>query len=140
MPKSKKASAVDKLNRKKEKKIVVLETNFAGAKAGQTMLVGTPLMIDAYIRAIPVGQHRTLPAMHNALAKRYKCDVTCPVSTAIFVRMSAEAALEELENGKAEADITPFWRLLSSDEKIAKRLNLDPAWIDHRRELEGLPL
>lgn len=133
-----KLTAVQKLHRKKCEKTVVLEADFAGLKAGQKMLVATPLIVDAFIRKIPPGKHYTVPAMRNILARRHKCDGACPVSTAIFTRMSAEAALEELAEGKTMDDVAPFWRILKSEDKIAKRLKLDPLWIDNQRAAEGI--
>jgi hypothetical protein len=131
-------SATEKLCRKKKEKKVRLESDFAGIKAGQMMFVATPMIVDAYIRAIPMGQHRTVPGMRNELARRNKCDASCPVSTAIFVRMSADAAIEQMEAGKPAEEVTPFWRILRPTDKIATRLKIDPDWIESQRKLEGL--
>lgn len=134
---SSKMTARERMAQKKKSKKVVLEHNFAGIKKGQTMFVATPQIVDNYIRKIPHGETRTIQAMRNILARRYKCDGTCPVSMSFFIRASAEAALEELDAGIAESDITPFWRLLDSKEKIAKRLPLaDLKWLDEKRAME----
>ena len=69
-----KATATEKLCRKKTEKKVRLESDFAGIKAGQMMFVATPLIVDAYIRAIPEGEHRTVPGMRRELARRNRCD------------------------------------------------------------------
>ena len=66
-------TATERLNTKKEMKKVVLEKDFAGIKAGQLMLVGTPQMIDAYIRTIPAGETRTVHRLRNELARKNKC-------------------------------------------------------------------
>ncbi|MEM9331000.1 MAG: hypothetical protein AAGA53_06720 [Pseudomonadota bacterium] len=137
MPTKSKLSACDKLRRKKSPKKVRLEYDFAGIKTGQMMFVGTPMIVDAYIRKIPLGTTRTVVAMRNELARRNKCDATCPVSTAIFVRMVAEAALEELEAGKTSAEIAPFWRVIEGKDKIAKKIKVDPDWIDLQRASEN---
>lgn len=132
-----KMTSKDRLAQKKETKKVVLDHDFAGIKKGQTMFVATPQIVDAYIRKIPYGQTRTILAMRNNLARRYKCDATCPVSTSFFIRMSAEAAIEDLEAGVKSEDVAPFWRLLDSKEKIAKRLPLpDLTWLDDKRAME----
>lgn len=130
-------SATEKLAQKKDKKIVVLDNDFAGIRAGQRMLVGTPKMVDAYIRKVPRGETRTMQRLRNELARRNGCDATCPVSTAIFVRIAAEAALEALEQGAKEEDITPFWRVIAPEDKIAGKLNIDREWIRHRRARES---
>ena len=131
-------SATEKLHRKKNEKIARLESDFAGMKAGQLMFVATPLIVDKYIRSIPEGSYRTVPGMRNELARRHKCDVACPVSTAIFVRMSAEAAIEQMEEGRSAEEVSPFWRILRPTDKIAKKLPIDPEWIKTRRLMEGI--
>lgn len=129
-------TAIEHLNQKKEKKKVILEQNFAGIKAGQLMLVGTPQIVDAYMRKVPRGKTKTMHQLRNELARRHKCDATCPVSTAIFVRIVAQAALEELENGADLGDITPFWRVVAPEDKVAAKLNVDREWIRRQREME----
>lgn len=132
-----KKTAREKLAAKKELKKVVMDKAWAGIQPGQTMLVATPLMVDAYIREIPHGATRTIPEMRNALAAQQGCAGTCPMSTSIFVRMVAEAALEDLAEGKSVSEVSPFWRMITSQDKMAKKLNLDPAWIDEQRQLEA---
>ena len=134
---SKKLTACEKLHRKKDPKKVKLEFDFAGIKAGQTMFVGTPMIVDKYIRSIPNGQNRTIRGLRNELARRNKCDAMCPVSTSIFIRMVAEAAIEEMAEGKTVSDVSPFWRVLESEDKITKKLPIDPDWLDQQRSLES---
>lgn len=134
---AKKLTACEKLQQKKEPKKVKLEFDFAGIKAGQTMFVGTPQMVDKYIRSIPHGQSRTIRGLRNELARRNKCDAMCPVSTSIFIRMVAEAAIEEMGDGKTVSDVAPFWRVLVSEDKITKKLSIDPHWVDEQRSLES---
>ncbi len=130
-------TAKEKLHAKKEPKYVVMEKAFASIKVGETMFVATPLMVDTYIREIPSGETQTIPELREELAKRNNCDGTCPLSTSIFVRMSAEAALEDLDAGTDVADITPFWRVVGPDDKIARKLSIDSGWISQQRELEA---
>ncbi len=118
-------------------KTVRLEFDFAGIPSGSLMFVATPDILAAYIRQIPYGETRTIIAMRREIARRRRCDAMCPVSTAIFLRQIAEAALRELAEGQTLAGVTPFWRLISSGDKIAKRLPVDPAWIDTQRALEA---
>ncbi len=129
-------TALQKLKQKKEKKTVVLEKDFAGIKAGQRMLVGTPQMIDAYIRKIPKGKTKTMRQLRNEIARRHRCDATCPVSTAIFVRVVAQAALEEMDEGADLDAIAPFWRVIAPEDKMASKLAVDGDWIRHQRERE----
>lgn len=132
-----KKTAREKLAAKKEIKKVVMDKAWAGMQPGDTMLVATPLMIDAYIREIPHGETKTIPDMRADLAKRENCSGTCPMSTSIFVRMVADAALEDIAEGKPVSRVSPFWRMITSKDKMAAKLNVDPAWIDEQRNLEA---
>ncbi|MEM7508597.1 MAG: hypothetical protein AAF415_17840 [Pseudomonadota bacterium] len=125
-----------RLSRKAEPKRVMLDRDFAGVRRGQMLFVATPQIVADYIAKIPRGETRTIPQMRGELARRRKCDATCPVSTAIFIRLVAEAAIEEIEEGTPQAEVTPFWRLIAGDYKIARRLPIDGEWIDLQRRLE----
>jgi hypothetical protein len=125
-----------KLNAKKLPKRVQLDKDFAGIKAGSMLFVGTPQIIDAYMRSVPAGETRTIERMRRELARQNKCDATCPVSTAIFMRISAEAAIEQMNTGKVTADITPFWRVIEPQSTIASKLTVDSQWIAQMRESE----
>ncbi len=130
-------TATEKLKQKKSPKKVLLEKDFAGVKAGQWLFVGTPQIVADYIRKIPPGQTRSIVRMRNEIARRRRCDAMCPVSTAIFVRIAAEVAIEEMNAGAKLLEVIPFWRLLAGSDKIAKRLPIDSAWIDRQRDLEA---
>ena len=132
-----KKTAREKLAAEKQPKKVVMDKSWGGMQPGQTMLVATPLMVDAYIRDIPHGDTKTIPEMRNELAAGQDCAGTCPMSTSIFVRMVAEAALEDLADGKAVSEVSPFWRMITSADKMTKKLDIDPAWIDEQRMLEA---
>jgi hypothetical protein len=124
------------LAKKKQAKVVVLEKDFAGIKAGSKLYVATPKVIDQYIRSVPSGQVRTIECLRNELASKNRCTATCPVSTAIFVRISAEAALEELAEGKSLNEVAPFWRVIDPDSKLAARLTVGPDWVATQRAVE----
>lgn len=132
-----KKTAREKLAVQKQPKKVVMEKAYAGIGVGQTMYVATPQIVDAYVRHIPYGETRSVPDMREALAKREACHGTCPMSSAIFARMVAEAALEDMAEGKSPSEVAPFWRLISSKDKIAKKLAIDPAWLDEQRAMEA---
>ena len=130
-------TAKERLEQKKDSKIVILKHDFAGIKCGEKMFVATPRIVDDYIREIPRGEVRVIERLRKELAARRQCDGTCPVSTAIFIRIVAEAALEDLAEGVSVAEITPFWRLVEPESKIAKRLPVDSAWIAQQRAAEA---
>ena len=133
---SKKLTAREKHARRKEAKKIQLEYDFGGAKADQMMFLATPQIGNAYIREIPRGETRSIVAMRNQLARRCGSDSTYPVSTSFFIRILAEAALEDLAEGKALSEVAPFLRVLSSNDKVSKRLPTEPGWLDEQRALE----
>jgi|TARA_A100001388_G_scaffold267466_1_gene241655 hypothetical protein len=136
MPKT----AAERLRESKPEKRVVLDKDFAGVKAGLTLFVANPKIVDQYIRDIPTGQSRTIVQMRRALAQSRNADATCPVSTAIFLRIAAQAAIDEMEDGCETELVSPFWRVLRASDKITERLTIDRRWIDTQRGLEGLDL
>ena len=136
MPKT----AAERLRESKPEKRVVLDKDFAGVKAGLTLFVANPKIVDQYIRDIPTGQSRTIVQMRRALAQSRNADATCPVSTGIFLRIAAQAAIDEMEDGCETELVSPFWRVLRASDKITERLTIDRRWIDTQRGLEGLDL
>ncbi len=126
-------TAIERLNKAKSPKVVILEKDFAGIRAGNRMFVATPKIVDEFINKIPYGRFITMPELRADLAIEYDCDATCPVSTAIFLRVVAEAALEHLEQGAKTADITPFWRVVAPGDKVSARLPIDQKWLEARR-------
>ena len=131
-------TAAERLKDSKPEKRVVLDKDFAGVKAGQTLYVANPKIVDQYVRAIPAGQTRSIVQMREDLARSRDADATCPVSTAIFLRISAQAAIDEMEGGRSKGDVSPFWRVLRASDRITSKLSIDRQWIDAQRVLEGL--
>jgi hypothetical protein len=114
-----------KLQAKKLPKRVMLDKAFAGIPAGSMLFVGTPQIIEAYLKSIPSGETKGVHGLRNELARKNKCDAMCPVSTAIFLRICSEAAIEKLNAGAAVSEVTPFWRVIEADSTIAKKLSID---------------
>jgi hypothetical protein len=61
----------------------------------------------------------------------------CPVTTAIYLRVVAEAALQELAAGKAIDEVTPFWRVVTPDTKVAAKLSCGPDGVEHLARLDA---
>lgn len=129
-------TAGERLAENKEPKKVVLEKNFAGVSKGSLLFVGTPQIVADYMRRIPYGQTRTIDRMRRELARRRKCDATCPVSTAIFIRIAAQAAIDEMDGGTPVTDVIPFWRLIAPEDKVANKLTIEREWIETQRNIE----
>ena len=80
------------------------------------MLIPTPKLVDALIRKVPRGKLLTVGEMRRKLAVDFAADVTCPLTTGIFVRIAAEAAEEDRLNGRQK--ITPYWRVIKDDGNL----------------------
>jgi hypothetical protein len=80
------------------------------------MLVPSPREVDALIRTVPKGRVITVSRIRETLASNHMADVTCPLTTGIFVRIAAEAAEEEARAGKSR--ITPYWRVVKDDGSL----------------------
>lgn len=117
--------------------VEILAKPFGGAPEGARMLVATPRLVDQYIRDIPPGEHRDIPRMRADLAAAHGADIACPLSTSIFARIAAEAALEDAAAGAPPAGVTPFWRLIDEDSKIAGKLSCGPGYIRAQRARES---
>jgi hypothetical protein len=89
-------------------------------------------LLDERIRAIPAGRTHNPVALRADLARENGAVATCPTSTAIFLRIVAERALERLGD-----DPTPFWRVIAPDSLLARKLSCGPDFIRHRRALEA---
>jgi alkylated DNA nucleotide flippase Atl1 len=80
------------------------------APAGGSMVVSTPEEVDAVIRQVKKGRLTTLQHIRDCLARRHGTSIACPVTTGIFINISARAAEEMMAMGNDA--ITPYWRVL----------------------------
>jgi len=83
---------------------------------GRRVLVPTPLLVDEQIRKVKEGKLVTVKQIREKLAKDFKAEATCPLTTGIFIRICSEVAEEDLRNGKKQ--ITPYWRVLKDDGSL----------------------
>jgi hypothetical protein len=127
-----------KMQSKKAAKVVQLEKPFAGIPEGSKLLIATPQIFADYLDAIPKGETRSIVRVRNELARRHKANATCPVTTAIFLRIVAESALEELAAGRAVDQVHPFWRVIEPESTIGKKLSCDSEWLRLLRADEGI--
>jgi hypothetical protein len=138
MSSSKKKSWQEKLEIDRKPVIEKSDKDFAGVKIGQMMLIPTPQIVNAYIRQIPKGKQVDVNTIRKDLAAEYHAEVTCPLTTGIFVRIVAEAAYEAYEKGKPLASITPFWRVIHEKAPTAKKLSFGTSFLKEQRKKEGL--
>ncbi len=83
---------------------------------GTRVLVPTPLLVDKVIRTVKKGKLITVNQIREKLAKEFKADSTCQITTGIFIRICSEVAEEDLKAGKKH--VTPYWRVLKSDGSL----------------------
>jgi alkylated DNA nucleotide flippase Atl1 len=100
--------------------------------AGGEMVVSSPAEVDALVRTIPPGAVITLDDLRSALAGRHNVAVACPVSTAIFLNICARAAEERRAMGVAQAELTPWWRVLKKGGFLNPK---HPGGSDYQAEL-----
>lgn len=101
------------------------------------MVVLSPRVLDDYIRALPPGRVVPWRELRDELAERFSCDATCPVSTAIFLRVVAEAAWEQHRAGRPIAMITPFWRAIEPDSALARKLTCGREFLVNQQNCEA---
>ena len=100
-----------------------------------TMLIPRPLDVDALMRKIKKGKLATQSLMREKLARDFGADVTCPITTGIFVRIAAEAAEEQWRAGKKR--VTPYWRVVRDDGSLNPKLPGGAAAQAARLKYEG---
>lgn len=76
------------------------------------MLISTPREVDAAVHKIKEGKVVTVKQIMEKLADDHHADMTCPMTTGIFLRIVSEVAEEDLLEGKKR--IAPYWRVLKS--------------------------
>lgn len=115
-------SWIEKLNDKKEPQLKRIEIQFADMPAGSNMFIATPQLIDEYVKQIGFGRRIDIKTLRKDLALAHHADYTCPVTTGIFLRIVAEANYEKLQLGKEIDEISPFWRVITPNSPLAKKL------------------
>lgn len=114
-------SAREKLEEAKGLPKIVMDTP-KGA-----MLVPKPLDVDSLIRKVKRGKLVTVGRIRERLARDFGVDWTCPMTTGIFIRVAAEAAEEDLREGRREP--TPYWRVIKTDGSLNEKF---PGGTDHQ--------
>jgi hypothetical protein len=133
-----KTTWAEKLKSPKPHEVKPAPINIAGMKAGQIMLVPTAKIVDDFIRTIPKGSSMDVKTLRARLARKYKAEVTCPITTGYHLKTVAEAAFEAHQNGAKLREITPIWRVLNEHTPTTKKLSYDSGFIMSQRAREGL--
>jgi len=108
----------EKLER--EPKIVAIPPKMVKRFGSGKMLIPSPLDVETLIRKVKKGKLVTQDEIRRRLARNFKVDVTCPITTGIFVHIVAEAAEEDLREGKKQ--MTPYWRVIRDNGSLNEKL------------------
>jgi hypothetical protein len=109
----------EKLHSQDHSKIIEIPARMTKRFGTGTMLIPKPLDVDALIRKTKKGKVITASEIRSRLARDKGVNTTCPVTTGIFVRIVAEAAEEELRDGKKQ--VTPYWRVIRDDGSLNEK-------------------
>lgn len=124
-------SWVEKLHDSKDlPKTVKLNPKGAMHWHGETMIIPSPLEVDKIMKTVPKGELITIDGIRKKLAKKYKTDIACPLTTGIFAWISANAAEEEASLGKTKT--TPYWRTLKTKGELNSKY---PGGIENQKKL-----
>ena len=133
-------SWIEKRDIDKECQVKINPKKFADIPAGTKMLIPTPKIVDKLVKEIPDGIFLHSKQIRKKLANDYNAEMTCPVVTGISMRIISEAAYEEYQKNKDINKITPFWRIVEPDSKLAGKLACGIDFIIERQTQEGIKL
>ena len=102
----------EKLEKPQEPKLVKVPPKMSRFGKGM-MLIPTPLLVNGVLKRVPKGKLITVGSIREKLARDYKANVTCPLTTGIFLRIVAEAAEEDRAQGAKR--VSPYWRVVRDD-------------------------
>ncbi len=131
-------TAREKYDRYTVGKLSRLESAFGGVPAGSLLYISTPRELAEKIRDIPEGQTRSIPELRAELAADHGADATCPVTTAMYMRVLLEMVLDERGEGTPPEEVVPVWRVLESTSPVTRRVDGGADFIAHVRAAEGI--
>lgn len=105
---AKKKSWVEKLNDSKDlPKVEVITPKMSSRWGTGTVAIPAPLEVDEIMKKVPKGKLITINEIREIIAKKHKATIGCPIACGIFAWIAANAADEEMAQGKK--NITPYW-------------------------------
>lgn len=117
--------------------VQVVDKAMLGITPGQKMLISTPREIAEAVKQVKKGSTLTVAELRTQLAQAHQADVTCPLTTGIFLRIGSELALEQLAAGESITKVMPFWRVVDEKSPLAKKLTCGPQFIADQRAAES---
>ncbi|TQK17681.1 hypothetical protein FBY40_0158 [Microbacterium sp. SLBN-154] len=114
-----------------------LKKGFAGVPAGSHLHISSPAALAEAIGKVTMGQTMSVRELRESVAVQQQADATCPVTTAMYLRIITEIAMEDLFRGVDVDEVTPFWRVITPHDPIAKRVPGAPEMISTLRQVEA---
>lgn len=99
-------------NSKDMPKIVELDDDGMKKWGGRTMVIAPPIVYDEIMQKVPKGKIITTNEIREYIARKYKTNITCPLTAGIFINIVAWASYQR------DTNITPYWRTLKSDGEL----------------------
>jgi len=84
-----------------------------------TVVIPAPMEVNEIMKNVPRGKLVTIYQIREILAQRHSASIGCPITTGIFVSISARAAEEAVAEGKQNT--TPYWRTLRSGGELNEK-------------------
>ena len=131
-------SWAEKRDTNKEIQVKINDKKFADIPAGTRMFIPTPKIVDDFVKTIPNGSFMSTKDLRNRLAIQYDAEMTCPLVTGIFLRIISEAAYEEYQLDRNIEEITPFWRVVDPDSKLANKLTFGTGFLIQNQANENI--
>lgn len=120
MPLTSRTSWRAKLEKDQQRRIVPMPARMQKRLGKGTLLIPTPLDVDAAIRSTPAGRLVTTGDLRRQLAEKFGATTACPLCTGMFVRIAAEAAEEGARRGQERP--TPWWRVVGAKGELNPKL------------------
>ena len=111
-------------------KVVEITDKMAKRWGSGTLVIPAPKEVDEIMKNVPKGKLITINDIRKRLAREHGATIACPITTGIFSWIAANAAGEELADGKKK--ITPYWRTLKSGGDLNPKF---PGGIDNLKAL-----
>ena len=109
-------SALEKFQSAPEPYVQVLDKAMPWAAKGAKMVISSPPEIDGIIRKIPKGKVIRFEDLRQIISRKHKADVTCPLTTGIFLNIASKAAEEQKSAGRKNT--LAWWRALKGGDEL----------------------
>jgi hypothetical protein len=106
----------EKMQKPGQPELVAMPPTWTARYGNGPLLIATPRLIEAKVRAVKKGMLTTIARIREELAAEHRAVATCPLTTGIFLRIVAEHAEEERAAGMTR--VSPYWRVVKDDGSL----------------------